>query len=83
MNTITVVTNLINEARVRFGEVEAVAVPGELWEQAMEEVADAGGELGLEHCVVDGVEVRPLEGDGGTAVAHLPGGARHVLSAQD
>lgn len=75
MNTITVITQLINEARVRFGEVEAIAVPDALWEPAMEEVADAGGQIGLDHCVVDGIEVRRLGGDQAEAAAvHLPSG---------
>lgn len=58
MNAITVVSQLITEAHMRFGTVEAIEVPEALWEQAMDAVADAGGEVGVDHCRVDGVAVR-------------------------
>lgn len=58
MNAITVVSQLIAEAHLRFGKVAAVEVPESLWEQAMDTVAEAGGEVGLDYCLVDGVAVR-------------------------
>lgn len=77
MNTITVVSQLITEARMRFGDLEALEVPAELWEPAMDEVADAGGEVGVDYCQVDGVAVRmaaqPLD-EHVQAIAH-PAGA--------
>lgn len=78
MNTITVVSQLITEAQMRFGPLDALEVPEELWEPAMDEVADAGGEVGIDYCRVDGVAIRmaaaPLA-HGVQAVAH-PAGAQ-------
>lgn len=77
MNAITVISQLIAEAHLQFGGVDAIEVPESLWEQAMDAVADAGGEIGLEYCLVDGVAVRmvaePLDDDV-QAIAHPPGG---------
>lgn len=82
MNTITIVTQLITEARMRFGELDALEVPAELWEQAMDEVADAGGEVGIDYCRVDGVAVRlaaqPLD-ERVQAIAHPAGAAPRPL----
>lgn len=76
MNTITVVSQLIAEAQMRFGPLDALDVPEALWEPAMDEVADAGGEIGLDYCRVDGVAVRmadkPLD-EGVRAIAHPSG----------
>lgn len=58
MNATTLVTQLINEARTRFGDVYAVALPRATWEEIMDEVAASGGEVGFDYCVVDGVRVR-------------------------
>ncbi len=86
MNTITIISNLINEGLLRLGAVEAVEVPEPLWEKAMDEVADAGGEVGLDYCVVDGVKVRLATEDIGdaTAVFLTPGSTeRRPLSMSD
>jgi hypothetical protein len=74
MNTITVVSQLINEAHSRFGPVAALEVPEALWAPAMDAVADAGGEVGLDYCVVDGVRVQ-LAADGfdQQALVHVAG----------
>ncbi|MEX0657945.1 MAG: hypothetical protein WD080_02325 [Egibacteraceae bacterium] len=76
MNTITVVSQLISEAQLRFGPLDALEVPEELWEPAMDAVADAGGVIGLDYCLVDGVAVRmasaPFDADV-QAVAHPTG----------
>lgn len=58
MNVTTLVTQVINEARTRFGDVYAVALPHGMWEGIMDEVAASGGEVGFDYCVVDGVRVR-------------------------
>lgn len=76
MNTITIVSQLIAEAQLRFGRLEALEVPEALWEPAMDEVADAGGEVGLDYCLVDGVAVRMADaplGDDVAALAHPVG----------
>lgn len=76
MNTITVISQLITEAQLRFGPLDALDVPEELWEPAMDAVADAGGEVGIDYCRVDGVAVRmsrePLPEDV-QALAHPTG----------
>jgi hypothetical protein len=72
MNTITVLVQLINDARVRYGVVEAIEVPSALWEPVMDEVTAAGGEVGLDYCAVDGVQVRLGTADD-RARAHIAG----------
>lgn len=79
MNTITVVSQLIAEAQMRFGPVDALEVPETLWEPAMDEVADAGGEVGLDYCRVDGVAVRMADkplAEGVRAIVHASGADR-------
>ena len=71
----TVVSQLITAARTRFGanEVEAIAVDGSLLDEAMDHVLAVGGDVSLDSCVVDGVEVRELP-EGETApVAYVAG----------
>ena len=58
MNATTIATNVINEARTRYGDVDAIALPRSTWEEVMEEVTASGGEVGFDYCVVDGVRVR-------------------------
>lgn len=60
MNPITIVRQLIEEAKFAFGEVERIDVPESVWEPAMDAVANAGGDVGIDYCVVDGVTVREL-----------------------
>lgn len=60
MNPITIVRQLVEEAKLAFGEVERIDVPGSVWEPAMDAVANAGGDVGIDYCVVDGVTVREL-----------------------
>ena len=59
---ITVITQLINEARSRFGAgaVRAVEVNGQLFEEGLEAVTAAGGPVGFDHFEVDGATVRAL-----------------------
>lgn len=61
---------------MRFGRPEAIEVPEELWEPAMDEVTVAGGEVGLDYCTVDGVAVRRAPGPLGAevqAIVHVAG----------
>lgn len=78
---ISAVSQFINEGRLRHGELTAVEVPAELWEQVMDEVAGAGGDVGFEHCVVDGVEVRVLQDDGADAAFIVAGSGRRETLA--
>ena len=73
---ITAVSQFINEGRVQHGDLEAIEVQPELWEQAMDEVTEAGGEIGFEHCVVDGIQVRQLAGGKAQAAFILAGSGR-------
>lgn len=75
MNPITVLSQLISEAQLSFGAVERIDVPESLWEQGMDAVADAGGEVGIDYFVVDGVTVRPLAEapDEAQALVHVAG----------
>ena len=58
----TFVSQLITDARSRFGtaEVEAVAVERSLLDEAMDHVLALGGEVTEDGCVVDGVRIREL-----------------------
>lgn len=71
----TVVSQLITAARTRYGatEVEAIAVDGSLLDEAMDHVLAVGGEVSLDGCVVDGVEVRELPKGETTPVAYVEG----------
>ncbi len=80
---ITAVSQFITEGRLRHGDLAAVEVRPELWEQAMDEVAAAGGEVGFDHCVVDGVEVRRLADDTEAAFIVAGTGRRETLSSSD
>lgn len=58
----TLVSQLITDARTRFGaaEVRALAVERSLLDQAMDQVLELGGEVSEDACVVDGVTVCEL-----------------------
>ncbi len=58
----TVVSQLITDARSRHGAFEVVAleVDGSLLDSVMDHVLALGGQVGLDSCVVEGVEVREL-----------------------
>lgn len=71
----TVVGQLITDARTRFGahDVTALEVEPSVLDQAMDHVLELGGQVGLDSCVVDGVELRELP-DGETVPrAHVVG----------
>lgn len=73
MNATTIATQMINEGRTRFGRLEAVDLPQSMWEEVMEEVTAAGGDVGFDHCVVDGCVVRGgLPDDDRRAAIRLP-----------
>jgi hypothetical protein len=75
--SLTVVSQLINDARTRFGahEVEAIAVDGALLDETMDHVLSAGGAVTTESCTVDGVEVRELPPGHDTPLAYVRGDA--------
>ena len=72
---ITVVSQLITDARSRFGahEVRVLEVDGDLLDEVMDHVLALGGRVGLDHAVVEGIEVRELPPDRGVAQVHLHG----------
>jgi hypothetical protein len=62
----TLVTALINEGRQQHGRIDRIAVPHDLLEQVMDEVVNAGGDVGFDSCTVDGVTVTGGATDDGT-----------------
>lgn len=75
---ITIVSQLITDARTRFGAdaVEAVAVEVALLDEAMEHVLAAGGDVTTQTCIVDGVEVRELPPGEDAPLAYVRGEPR-------
>lgn len=71
----TLVSQLITDARARFGasDVEAIAVEGVLLDETMDHVLAAGGAVSVDACVVDGVEVRELPEGETTPLAYVRG----------
>lgn len=72
---ITVVSQLITDARSRFGahEVRVIEVDGDLLDEVMDHVLALGGSVGLDHAVVEGIEVRELPADRDVAQVRLHG----------
>lgn len=62
---ITIVSQLITDARTRFGAdaVGRLDVPGDLLDDTMEAVLHLGGSVDAEGCVVEGVTIRELPDD--------------------
>ncbi|AXV09243.1 hypothetical protein DVS28_a4582 [Euzebya pacifica] len=62
---ITIVSQLITDARTRFGAdaVGRLDVPGDLLDETMEAVLHLGGSVDAEGCVVEGVTIRELPDD--------------------
>lgn len=58
----TIVSQLITDARSRHGAfaVRVLEVEGSLLDSVMDHVLALGGQVGLDHCVVEGIEVREL-----------------------
>lgn len=71
----TVVSQLITDARSRFGahEVRVLEVSGELLDEVMDHVLALGGAVDLDSAVVEGIEVRELPEGIGTAQVYLHG----------
>jgi hypothetical protein len=72
----TVVSQLITDARSRFGaaNVEALEIDGDLLDETMDQVLAIGGRVSLDGCVVDGVHVRQRPDDAEVPVVHLRDG---------
>lgn len=69
----TIVSQLVTDARTRHGAdaVRQLDVSADLLDQAMDQVLELGGSVGLDHCVVDGVEIRELPEDAAVPRAWL------------
>lgn len=73
MNATTIATQMINEARSKFGAMDAIDLPRSMWEEVMDEVTAAGGEVGFDYCLVDGCRVGGgMPDDDRRAAVHLP-----------
>ena len=71
----TVVSQLITDARSRFGahEVRVLEVAGPLLDEVMDHVLALGGRVDLDSAVVEGIEVRELADDVVTPQVYLHG----------
>jgi hypothetical protein len=71
----TLVSQLITDARTRFGaaQVKAVAVERSLLDQVMDQVLELGGEVSEDACVVDGVTVCELPPDAEAPLVYIEG----------
>ncbi len=71
----TVVSQLITDARSRFGahEVRVLEVSGDLLDEVMDHVLRLGGSVDLDSAVVEGIEVRELPAGHATPRVHLHG----------
>ena len=72
---ITVVSQLITDARSRFGahEVRVLEVDADLLDEVMDHVLALGGQVGLDSAVVEGIQVRELPTDCDVAQVYLHG----------
>lgn len=72
---LTIVSQLIVDAQTRHGAaaVRRVDVAPDLLDDSMDAVLAVGGRVGLDFCVVDGVEVHGLPDDVNVARAWLRG----------
>ena len=71
----TILSQLVTDARTRHGAqaVRRLDVAPELLDEAMDHVLALGGSVGLDHCVVEGVEIRQLPDDAQLPQAWLHG----------
>ena len=71
----TIVSQLVTDARTRHGAkaVRRLDVAPELLDEAMDHVLALGGSVGLDHCVVEGVEIHQLPEDAEVPRAWLHG----------
>lgn len=63
--SMTVVSQLITDARSRFGahDVRVLEIDGDLLDEVMDHVLALGGQVGLDNAIVEGIEVRELPAD--------------------
>ena len=61
----TIVSQLITDARSRHGafSVRVLEIEGGMLDEVMDHVLALGGQVGLDSCVVEGIEVRELPAD--------------------
>ena len=71
----TVVSQLITDARSRFGahEVRVLEVDGDLLDEVMDHVLALGGTVDLDSAVVEGIRVRELPEGSDVAQVYLHG----------
>ena len=71
----TIVSQLVTDARTRHGAaaVRRLDVAPELLDEAMDHVLALGGSVGLDHCVVEGVEIRQMPEDAAVPQVWLHG----------
>lgn len=71
----TVVSQLITDARARFGadQVRVLEVDGDLLDEVMDHVLALGGSVDLDSAVVEGIQVRELPADRDVAQVYLHG----------
>lgn len=74
----TIVTQLINEGRQQHGAIDAIAVPQALFDDLLEEVMAAGGDVGFASCQVDGVTVTAGGTPEGTPLVRPSGSSEDV-----
>jgi hypothetical protein len=69
----TIVSQLITDARSRFGahNVQALEIDADLLDETMDQVLAIGGQVSLDGCVVEGVLVRERPADAGLPIVHL------------
>lgn len=71
----TVVSQLITDARTRFGasNVEVLEIDGDLLDETMDHVLAVGGAVSIDACTVDGVLVRERAADADVPIVYLTG----------
>lgn len=71
----TVVSQLITDARTRFGanNVEVLEIDGDLLDETMDHVLAVGGDVSIDTCTVDGVLVRERAADTDVPIVYLTG----------
>lgn len=80
--SLTVVSQLITDARSRWGahEVAIVEIDGELLDETMGHVLDVGGKVTMDGCIVDDVLVRERPANAEHPVVYLHDGTeRHLV----
>lgn len=79
--SLTVVSQLITDARSRWGahEVAVIEIDGDLLDETMGHVLDVGGEVTMDGCIVDGVFVRERPAEADHPVVYLHDGTRELL----